>query len=76
MLAGLGHTPSKEVEPLPDMRCADARSRDIGRPDGVANPFQVRRNKVKPSDLKRPRNLLAKDDWRAALLDEPVPGGP
>jgi len=76
MLTGLGHALSKEVEPLPDMRSADARSRDIGRPDGVANPFQVRRNKVKPSDLNRPRNLLSKDDWRPALLDEPVPVGP
>ena len=69
---GVGH----EVEPLPDVRGAHPRSAQISRPDGVAFPLQVSRNKVEPLHSVRARNLLSKDDWRAALADEPEPLGP
>ena len=65
-----------EVETLPEVRSADPRSAGICRPDGVARSFQVRANKVEPPETVRTRNLLSKDDWRAALLDEREPGGP
>jgi hypothetical protein len=55
---GVGH----EVEALSDVRPTDARSAQIGRPDGVTRSFQVRRNKVEPREAVRARNLLSKDD--------------
>lgn len=58
------------------MRCADARSAQIGRPDGVARSFQVSRYKVEPSEPILACNLLAKDDWRHTLSDEREPDGP
>jgi hypothetical protein len=70
--AAVGH----EEESLSGVRCAHARSRQIGRPDGVAPCFQVSRNSVEPSEASRACNLLAKDDWRAELADEPVHLGP
>lgn len=70
--AAVGHEP----QPLSDVRCADARSRQTGRPEGVAESFQVSLNKVEPPEANRCFNLLAKDDWRAALLDEVAPDGP
>jgi hypothetical protein len=57
------------------VRGTDASSRQYGRPDGVVFTFQVSKHKVEP----RPgavRNLLAKDNWRAADLDEVKPEGP
>jgi hypothetical protein len=33
-------------------------------------------NKVEPRHCVAARNLLSKDDWRLALADEVVPGGP
>jgi hypothetical protein len=65
-----------EEQPLPDVRCADARSAQIGRPDGVTLAFQVRRNKIEPGKARGARNLLSKDRWRAADADEMVPEGP
>jgi hypothetical protein len=56
--------------------CADARSAEIDRPAGVTRSFQVSLYKVEPSEAVAARNLLAKDDERAALADEPVEGGP
>ena len=58
------------------MRSTDARSAQIRRPEGVARSFQVRRNKVEPPEAVRARNLLSKDDWRAALGDELEPVWP
>jgi hypothetical protein len=69
---GIGHP----VEPLSDVRRADARSAEIGSPCGVARGFQVSAYKVEPLKAVFARNLLAKDDWRAALADEPVERGP
>jgi hypothetical protein len=70
--SGVGHP----VEPLPDMRSAEARSAGICRPEGVARRFHVRRYKVEPSKAVFRCNLLAKDEFRAALFDEPVERGP
>jgi hypothetical protein len=57
-LASCGHEP----EPLPNVRCPDARSRQTDRPDGVAFSFQVIANKIEPAVSNRCRNLLTKDD--------------
>lgn len=55
---------------------ADARSAKIDRPAGVTRSFQVSLYKVEPSEAVLARNLLAKDDVRAALSDEMVEGWP
>jgi hypothetical protein len=64
------------IQSLSDVRCADARSAQIGSPCGVARGFQVSAYKVEPREAVLAGNLLAKDDWRAALADEPVERGP
>ena len=69
---GVGHP----VESLSDMRGADARSADICRSCGVSRSFQVSLYKVEPTEAVLTRNLLSKDDWRAALADEVVKRGP
>ena len=69
---GLGHEPQS----LPDVRRTDARSAQIGRPNGVVLVFQVSGNHIKPPKPSFARNLLSKDDWRDALLDEPEPFRP
>ena len=69
-------TAGHEEQPLSDVRGADARSRQIGRPDGVAFGFQVSTNKVEPGEASRSANLLAKDDCRAADADVVVEEGP
>jgi hypothetical protein len=69
---GVGH----EVEALSDMRGAEARSAGIDRPDGVTRCFQVSANKVEPSEAVTTCNLLAKDNVRSALADEPRPVRP
>jgi hypothetical protein len=61
---------------LPDVRGADARSAQIGAPDGIAQLFQVRAYSGEPVPSSLARNLLAKDRWRAALADEPKEHGP
>lgn len=58
------------------VRRADARSRHNGRPDGVTATFQVSVNSVEPRESSRATNLLANDDRRAALSDEPEPRRP
>jgi hypothetical protein len=63
-------------EALSDMRRAEARSAGIRRPAGVARSFQVSLYKVEPTEAVFARNLLAKDDWRATLVDEVVEGWP
>jgi hypothetical protein len=61
---------------LSDVERADARSAEITRPDGVVRRFQVSRNTIEPSKSIRARNLLTKDDCRAALRNELVPRRP
>src|ERR1700744_974208 len=69
---GVGH----EESSVSDVRRADARRRKSDRSAGVTHGFQVSENKVDPRPDSFACNLLAKDDWRAALADEPVPGRP
>lgn len=73
---GVGQPLSGEPEPLPDVRRAEARRAGIDRPAGVIRSFQVSLYKVEPSEAVLARNLLAKDDWRAALSNEVEPGWP
>jgi hypothetical protein len=63
---------SDKPETLTDVRGADARSAQICCPDGVARCFHVRLYSVEPAEAVLARNLLSKDNWRAALADEPV----
>jgi hypothetical protein len=72
LLLGVGHPP----EALPDVRGADARRREIDRPDAVAEVFQVSAYKVEPYKAGRTSNLLAKDRARLSLRDEPLPRRP
>jgi hypothetical protein len=72
LLCAVGHP----IKPLSDMRCAEARSADIECPDGVTRSFQVCRYKVEPTEAVFACNLLAKDEARSALLNEPVERGP
>jgi hypothetical protein len=58
------------------VRGAEARSAQICRPNGVARCFQVSVYSVEPAEAVLARNLFSKDDWRAALCDEPVELGP
>jgi hypothetical protein len=53
------------------VRRTDARRRERDSPEGVTQGFQVSVYKVDPRLDSFTRNLLSKDDWRAALLDEP-----
>jgi hypothetical protein len=75
-LTGVGHPDGTKVDPLSDVRSPDARSAQICSPDGVARSFQVSANNVEPRKASPTRNLLSKDDWRAALADELEPDGP
>jgi len=65
-----------EVDPLPDVRRAEAASRKIDRPDGVIKRFERYENIVEPACPNRSINLLTKDRCRAALADEPMPMRP
>ena len=71
-VVGVGHP----VGSVPDVRRTDARSRERDRREGVAQAFHVSLYKVDPRLCVLACNLLAKDDWRAALADEMVEGGP
>jgi hypothetical protein len=55
---------------------AEAASWGINRPDGVTLSFQVRRNKVEPSESVIGRNLFAKDWDRVLDADEAEEFGP
>jgi hypothetical protein len=46
------------------------------RPAGVTKTFKVCEYSIEPAMPNRARNLLSKDDWRAALADEPGKLGP
>jgi hypothetical protein len=63
---GVGH----KVQTVSPVRRPDARSRKYRRPDGVVFTLQVTRNLVEPPEPNRRRNLLPKERWRLALLDE------
>jgi len=69
-------TVGQPEQSLSDVRSADARSAQICRPNGVTRTFQVSRYKIPPAKGSLARNLLAKDDCRAALLDEVEPRRP
>lgn len=56
LLLGVSHP----VEPLPDMRGADARSAQIRSPEGISQCFQVKVNKGEPIPAVTTRNLLSK----------------
>ena len=73
---GVGHPHGTEEDPLSNVRRPDARSAQIRSPDGVARCFQVSPYNVEPRKASPARNLLSKDDWRAALADETKPLGP
>jgi hypothetical protein len=69
---GVGHP----VQSLPDVRSADARSAEIECCAGVTRSLQVRLYKVEPSKSVLARNLLSKEDWRAADLKQMEPVRP
>jgi hypothetical protein len=64
------------VAAVSDVRRADARRRERDGPESVAQGFHVSAYKVDPRVDSLCRNLLSKDDCRAALADEVVPGRP
>jgi hypothetical protein len=61
---------------LADVRRADARSAQIGGPDGISQLFHFTTNSGEPLTPSRACNLLSKHDWRAALGDELGEDGP
>jgi hypothetical protein len=63
-------------QPLPAVRRSDARSAQIGGPEGISNSFQVSANSGEPFAAILARNLLSKDSCRLALGDERVKSGP
>jgi hypothetical protein len=69
---GVGHEPYS----VPEVRGADARSRQNRRPAGVTNSLQVIENGIKPCFGSLAFNLFSKDDWRTALADEVEPNRP
>ena len=71
-VVGAGH----EVSAVSDVGRPDARSRENDRPAGVVQRFHVSLNKVEPSEAVLARNLLAKDNWRQKLRNEPLPSWP
>jgi hypothetical protein len=52
------------------MGSADARSAQIGGPDGIAHCFQISAYSGEPCSSIIARNLFAKYDWRVALARE------
>ena len=60
---GVGHPP----KPLPDVRRARARSRQIGGPDGISQCFQISTYSGEPFTSKLARNLFSKDCCRMVL---------
>ncbi len=63
-------------QPFPLVRRADAASREIGGPHGIACAFQVSANSGEPFKSTATRNLLSKNRCRLALRNEAVPVGP
>jgi hypothetical protein len=58
------------------VRCADARSAQIGGPDDIVQVFQVSRYSNEPFSPKAACNLLSKDRWNVPLHDESKEFGP
>ena len=71
---GVGH--SAKPEPVALVRRPDGASRQSGGPDGIAKPRQISPHSGEPVPSKRRRNLLSKEDWRAAHGDEAVKDRP
>jgi hypothetical protein len=69
---GVGHP----EQPLPDVRRPDARSAQIGGPDGISQCFQVSTYNGEPFPSSLARNLLSKDRCRLALSDKSQELGP
>lgn len=69
---GVGHP----VEPLPDVRRPDARSTQIGGPDGISEVFQVSAYRGEPRPSSSAANLLAKREDRSTLRNEAPEFGP
>ena len=61
---------------FPLLRRADAASRNIGGPHGIACSFQVSANSGEPFKPIAASNLFSKHRWRAALRNEAVPDRP
>jgi len=61
---------------LSDIWRADARSRKITRPEGIAKFFQVKRYSIEPFRSITARSLLSIDRVRTALRNEAVPDRP
>jgi hypothetical protein len=76
LASGVGYPLGNPEQPLPDVRRTDARSAQIGGPDGISQCFQVSAYSGEPRPSILARNLLSKDDWRQALGDEPSPNRP
>ena len=69
---GVGHP----EQSLTDVRRADARSAQIGGPDGISQRLQVSAYSGEPFAPIAACNLLSKDCWRTALSDKPEHFGP
>lgn len=61
------------VEALPDVRGGNACSWQIGRCAGVTCRFHFITYAIEPRKGRAACNLFAKNNWRAALADEPRP---
>jgi hypothetical protein len=72
LTTGAGH----EVKPLSELRRTEPRSAEIFRPEGIVLTFHVSLYKVEPCKAVRARNLLSKDNARAADADEVMPVRP
>jgi hypothetical protein len=66
LTVGVGHEP----EPLSDVECARARTAQIGACCAIGQCFKVSANTREPCPSSLARNLLSKDNWRAALANE------
>ena len=75
-VTGVGQPDRSPVQPLSDVRRADARSAQIGGPDGIAQVLQVSAYSGEPRPAVRACSLLAKHRWRSALRDEALHVGP
>jgi hypothetical protein len=72
LVRGVGHP----IGPVSDVRRTDARRRERTCPEGIAQSFQVSLYSVEPRFCVLARNLLTKDNSRAALADDMLASGP
>jgi hypothetical protein len=73
---GVFHVFSDPVKPLSNVRGVDRESRNIDRPPGVANCFQISLNSIEPTIASLSRNLLSHDDRGPDGTDETMEVGP